>query len=86
MGEEEREGVLSVQEMAAHLPPLPMEVRRRLAELYGERAALAYVEWRGRSVLGWVGPWCCHGNNIDCLMLGYILTYIVILMKKSQSF
>ena len=82
MGEEEREGVLSVQETAAHLPPLPMEVRRRLAEMYGERAALAYAEWRGRSVLGWVGPRCCHGNNIDCLMLGYILTYIVILTKN----
>ena len=55
VGEEEREGVLSAQEMAAHLPPLPMGVRRRLAVMYGERAALAYVEWRGRSVPGWMG-------------------------------
>ena len=55
MGEEEREGVLSVQEVAAHLLHLPMEVRRRLAEMYGERAALACVEWRGRSVPGWMG-------------------------------
>ena len=72
--EEEREGVLSVQEAATHLPPLPMEARRRLAETYGERAALACVEWQ--AVTGWVRLWCCHGNDIDCLMNWVIiLTY-----------
>ena len=47
VGEEERDWVLSVQEAVAHLPPLPMEVRKRLAETYGESSVLLLcAEWR----------------------------------------